>query len=180
MRRPCCLADRTCFRDQQGRTLESRPARSPSWPASSSRAPTGQARRLHAPTRVCRTVIVVPRVLVPQLGGSHVRQPSPPEPFLDGHVCAGKGACCLAQSRGRGGAAVGDEQGEALEQEVERHGAAPAAAGPERRGTPRPGPRRLPGARRTVPRPTLPGWRKRTGPQTRSSRRLPPATPLRH
>ena len=90
-------------------------------------------------------------VLVPQRAGGRLGHRAQPEPVLHGDVFAGKGAHRLPQRRGRGGRAVGDQQGKAVQQQVER------AGGLFRRGKGLGGAadlqqvgRRPPGARRTV------------------------------
>ena len=77
----------------------------------------------------------VPVVVVPQNVARHRGQPAPPERIVCGDVCAGKGASCLPQHRGGGGRPVGDQQRQAVQQQVarprrvRRRGQGPGGAG---------------------------------------------------
>jgi hypothetical protein len=59
-----------------------------------------------------------PGVHIPQIVGGG--QPGPPELFFDRSVRAGEGSRCLPWHRRRGDPAVGDGQGQAIEQQVDR------------------------------------------------------------
>ena len=59
-------------------------------------------------------------VVIPQSVARRRGQPAPPERLGCGDVCAGKGASCLPQRRGGGGRPVGDQQRQAVQQQVAR------------------------------------------------------------
>ena len=92
-------------------------------------------------------------------------QPAPPEDVLHGDVALAKALRCLPQRRRRGGASVGDQQRQAVEQQVERarmrlaRREGPGGAGDLRAGRPR-----RPGARRTPPRSRRSGRSRGPGP----------------
>ena len=91
----------------------------------------------------------VPAVLVPQHDGGRLGQPAPPQVVFREDLSLGEGTRGLAQRWRRGGRAVGDQPGQAVEQQVGQPCRLGWLAAPGQRGKPRPDRRRPPAARRT-------------------------------
>ena len=103
----------------------------------------------------------------------HRRQPAPAEVLLRGDLVGGEGARRPPQHRRRRGASLGDQRGEAVEQQVGRtRRVRRRGGGPARPARPRAGCRRWPAARRTAPRPTRRGRSRARARGSSGSRRL--------
>ena len=137
-----------------------------------SRAPTSRA------SWTCRAVR--PQIVIPQSVARRRGQPAPPECLGCGDVCAGEGASCLPQCRGGGGRPVGDQQRQAVQQQVARpRRVRRRGQRPGRRGKPPADRRRPPAARRTALPGRRPGRSRGPGPGRAAPAVWPPSAAAR-